>query len=482
MRILIFGGSGVISEYLPRVALEAGMEVYCYCRGRRDELFDERVHIIHGDCFQREELYSKLKDHSFDTVIDFLSFNQAQLEMKLHALTGRVKQYIFISSASVYSTTSDGRRKLEEDDIGNGLWDYSVHKVECENLLKEFCPCNNIRYTIIRPHITYGNQRVPFQINSFKNSFSIIDRMILGKPIAVAGDGNNYCTITHSEDLCRIMVRLFLNANAYDTEFHITSEEAFTWNQVLDIIGKILGIMPRPVYLPVDYVEKNSLLLKGSMVGDKARNMLFDNSKIKQALGEEHLCTLSFETGIARTCNYMLNTERFYEVDLGWNREIDELIKKAERNAGIVPIDQKTDIEIKINAGIYRYNYLRLEQKYNELDLSFRLLSSLTAGDKALQVIEAYFADKGIQRIAIYGLGDYGGRFYHIIKASSKVSVECLIDRKVKLFDGWQVRDPKDKLPEVDAVIVTPVHGFDEIKAQLSDQYDYNIIALEDII
>ena len=41
---------------------------------------------------------------------------------------------------------------------------------------------------------------------------------------------------------------------------------------------------------------------------------------------------------------------------------------------------------------------------------------------------------------------------------------------------------PEDFLEEVDVIVVTAIHYFDEIESMLGEKVDYPIISLEDII
>jgi len=486
MKILIIGGSGVISEYLTAIASQNNMDVYCYCRGNRKELIPDNVNIIYGDCFVKEEMNAKLKKYYFDVVIDFLSFDRNQLNIKLEALKGNVEQYIFISSAVIYTESSDLIRKNEISDKDNRIWEYSIGKIECEEFLEEFCYKHGIHYTIARPYITYGNQRMPFQINSFKNSFSIINRIMLGKEIVIAGDGNNQCTITHAEDLCRALMGLFLNSAAYDNDFNITSDENFTWNQVLDLIGKEVGIMPVPIYLPVDFVEENSMLLKGSITGDKARNQLFDNSKLKSVLDDKNLFRIKFEDGLRDTYNHMKNRSEFYTADSLWDREMDQLIEKylEELESPISNKYKKEKTEKTENSDleIYRHNYLPLESKYYDLVQNFNWLDKLTSLDNSLGIFEDYFQSRNIKHIAIYGIGNFGKKFYKIIKGSSKIAVKYIIDINIKEYEDVKICNLNDALDTVDIVVVTPITHFNEIKTQLSKKCGYKIISVEEIL
>lgn len=483
MKILIFGGSGVISEYLTVQASHKYMNVYCYCRGNRKDLLPNDINIIYGDCFDKIDLDRNLKDQTFDVVIDFLSFNKGQLSDKLNSLKGKIKQYIFISSAVVYSVNGDFEKKDEGTDKNNFLWDYSKEKIECELLLQEYCIENNIKYTIVRPYITYGNQRIPFQINSFQNSFSLINRIILGKPIVIAGDGNNYCTLTHSEDFCKALLELFLNPLAYNNDFNIMSDETFTWNQVLDIIGETVGIRPNQIYLPVDFIENNSRLLRGSMVGDKARNMLFDNSKIKKILKNDNAFHIKFKDGIKNTVHYMMNTQRLLQTDSIWDMEMDHLIDNFIEKEKILDLNPyKTESTFNFNIDIYRSNYLTLEKKYYDMEKNYNWICKLALLNDKLTILESYFESNCINDIAIYGMGYLGKIFYELLRKSKQINIKYIIDMNVKEHDKLNIYKVGDNLEAVDAIIVTPITKFNVIQINLLKHYSYKIISLEEIL
>ena len=44
------------------------------------------------------------------------------------------------------------------------------------------------------------------------------------------------------------------------------------------------------------------------------------------------------------------------------------------------------------------------------------------------------------------------------------------------------VLTPDDDLPEVDLIVVTPVHYFDEIEEMLADKVDCPVISIEDVV
>ena len=96
--------------------------------------------------------------------------------------------------------------------------------------------------------------------------------------------------------------------------------------------------------------------------------------------------------------------------------------------------------------------------------------------------ISNFFSDRGIYTIAIYGVHYLGQRLRDELD-ESKVKVKYAIDKKTEVED-WQIPifHPDENLPEVDAIIITPVFDFLEIKQKLSVKMECPIISIEALL
>lgn len=93
-----------------------------------------------------------------------------------------------------------------------------------------------------------------------------------------------------------------------------------------------------------------------------------------------------------------------------------------------------------------------------------------------------YFEQKGIKNIAIYGLGYAGETLIEELK-ETETCVKYGIDKNASSIHlGVEVYSLDEKLPEVDAVVVTPVYYFDQIEEDLCSKFECPIISLEDIL
>jgi nucleoside-diphosphate-sugar epimerase len=103
----------------------------------------------------------------------------------------------------------------------------------------------------------------------FNEGDSVCHRILERKPLIVAGDGTTIWTLTRCADFAVPFVKLFGVREALGEDFHITSDYAYTWNDIYETIAEGLGakagisFMCRPTPL-VRYHQ-----WEGPLMGDK---------------------------------------------------------------------------------------------------------------------------------------------------------------------------------------------------------------------
>lgn len=329
MKVLIIGGTGIISSEVCYRALDCGIEVYILNRGRNKHMLDKRAKLIVADVVQNsvEELREKLGDNYFDVVVDFLVLESNRLKKHLEFLKDRCKQYVFISSATAYSKSREDEIITENTPIGNPKWEYAYNKYICENYLKEHINEYNMVYTVVRPYVTYGRTRIPFAVIPGGANWTLANRIENGKPVVLWDDGRAVCTLTHTKDFAVGMVGLWGNEKAYGEAFHITSDFTQSWKEVAEKIILAVGTKAPIVSMPSEYIAEKLSEYKGVLFGDKGTNMVFDNSKIKDVV-PEFKSTIKFEDGIKDTIAYFRSEPQIRNIAYGWDARMDWLVAK----------------------------------------------------------------------------------------------------------------------------------------------------------
>ncbi len=96
--------------------------------------------------------------------------------------------------------------------------------------------------------------------------------------------------------------------------------------------------------------------------------------------------------------------------------------------------------------------------------------------------IENYFKIRGYRRIAVYGLGYVGETLIEALKGT-EIEVSYGIDKKIhKDILNINVLSVEDSLKEIDAVVVTAITFYEDIKFELCSKIDCPILSLEDIL
>jgi nucleoside-diphosphate-sugar epimerase len=299
MKVLFIGGTGNISTACSELAVARGLEVTLLNRSLRSPVPGART--LAADIADPAAAARAIGSSSWDAVVDFIAFNPADIESRLALLRGRTGQYVFISSASAYQKPLARSPITESTPLSNPFWDYSRNKIACEERLLRAHRDEGFPVTIIRPSLTYGNSVVPLPVNSWLKGYTAVDRMRRGLPLIIPGDGLTLWTITHNSDFAKGLVGLLGNAEALDEAFHITSDEALTWDQFYALTAEAAGVSsPRFVHIASDFITACLPSMVGTLTGDKSNCALFDNSKIRRFVPEFE-ATTRYREGIART-------------------------------------------------------------------------------------------------------------------------------------------------------------------------------------
>lgn len=300
MKILFLGGTGIISTACSQLAVARGHDVALLNRSKRSAIAGARTLV--ADIADPAEVRIALGSERWDAVVDFLAFDVAAIEQRLALFRGRTRQYVFISSASAYQKPLAHSPITESTPLANPFWDYSRHKIACEDRLMRALREENFPVTIIRPSLTYGDIVVPLAINSWaEKSFTAVARLRAGRPLIIPGDGLTLWTITHASDFAKGLVGLLGRDDTLGHAFHITSDEALTWNQIYSLTAEAAGVTaPNFVHIATDFICACDPGMTGTLLGDKSNCALFDNTKIRRFV-PDFTCTTRYREGIART-------------------------------------------------------------------------------------------------------------------------------------------------------------------------------------
>ena len=330
MNALLIGGTGTISMAITRLLAEKGWEVHLLNRGNRKAEVPQGVHWIQADISDEQAVAQILQGRHFDCVCEFIGFLPEQVERDIRLFEGKTSQYLYISSASAYHKPATDYRITEGTTLANPYWEYSRNKIACEEVLMKAYREHQFPVTIIRPSHTYDNRNVPLGVHGDKGSYQVIKRMLQGKPVIIHGDGTSLWTMTHNTDFAKGYVGLMGNPHAIGEAFQITNDENLTWNQIYAAIARVLGVELKAFHVSSEFLAATGKYdLLGSLIGDKANSVVFDNSKLKRAV-PDFVPTVRFEQGIRDTIENIMAHPELQKEDPEFDEWCDKVIEVVE--------------------------------------------------------------------------------------------------------------------------------------------------------
>ena len=121
-------------------------------------------------------------------------------------------------------------------------------------------------------------------------------------------------------------------------------------------------------------------------------------------------------------------------------------------------------------------NVVKFRSYYNTLDKWMKL-------KERGESVETYFEDNQLKNIGIYGMGIMSKHLMEDLKTSDGVKIIYGIDRMANVMDGeFPIYSIDEKLPKADAIVVTIISEFDQIREVLEKKTDCMIISLKDVV
>ncbi len=334
MKALFIGGTGTISAAIVRrLAKDPLWEVWLLNRGNRKSAVPARVNEIICDISNEADAAAKLEGMEFDVVCEFIGFTLDQVERDYRLFKGKTKQYIYISSASAYNKPAASYVITEGTTLANPHWEYSRNKILSEEFLMDKYRKEGFPVTIVRPSHTYDERNLPLGVHGNKGGYQVIKRMLEGKPVIMHGDGSSLWTVTFNEDCATGFTGLMANRHAIGEAFQITGDEVLTWNQIYATIADALNVEFKPYYVASEFLSevgaKYGYDFEGSLLGDKAVSVVFDNSKLKRAV-PDMTTAVRFEHGARIAIDYILSHPECQIEDPEFDSWCDRVIDSLE--------------------------------------------------------------------------------------------------------------------------------------------------------
>ncbi len=309
MRILVIGGTGLISSAFARECEDRGDDLTLITRGLHSSGGSPAsAKLIHADATDADALRSalqgaRLRRERWDAVVQFVAFTPAHVADDVVTFAPLTDRYVLIATSAAYATVEHFQMLTEATALENTEWEYAREKIECEEVLRTQAPPAGLGFTIIRPAHTYGDSKIPAFTGNSRHPWTIIDRMRRGADILVPGDGTSLWTVTHASDVASGIRGLVGTDASLGLAVHITSDTALSWTGLYRALAHAAGLSDaqfesQVVHVPADAFIAAAPSQAGSIRGDKMHCAIY-NTSLLRSLVPEWAAETPFAVGIA---------------------------------------------------------------------------------------------------------------------------------------------------------------------------------------
>jgi nucleoside-diphosphate-sugar epimerase len=301
MRVLVIGGTGLISTGIVKALLARGHEVSVFNRGQRPSRLPEGVTYLHGDRKDYPAFEAAMQQVEVDAVIDMIAFVPEDTQSAIRAFRGRVRHFIHCSTVCTYGVTLT-RLPADEEEPLRPISGYGRNKVACDQALLEAHRGDGFPATIFKPSHTYGPGGA--LIRQLGGDKYFIDRLRKGKPIIVAGDGTTLWQSLYCDDAGVGFAAAVGNEKTIGQVYNIVGREVVTWDEYHRRLAAAIGCEARIVHVPSDLLV--------AVAPDRYRGLdeifrhhgVYSAAKLRDHV-PEFKTTVSWEEGVRRNVEWM---------------------------------------------------------------------------------------------------------------------------------------------------------------------------------
>lgn len=303
MKVLIIGGTGLISTGIAKALQTRGAAITVFNRGRTDDRLGSDVRHLAGDRNDFAAFEAAVASAgSWDVVIDMICFRPDQAESVVRAFAGRCGHFIFCSTVCTYGNTQAIIPTLEttpQVPVSN----YGRDKVACEQIFLRAHAEGKMPVTILRPSHTYGPGGNVINNVGWEPTF--VDRLRRGRPIVVSGDGHGLWQSAYSEDVGVGFAYAAGRPACFGEAYNIVGDEVVTWDDYTRRTAAAIGAPPpRIVHMPTDLLLAIDRPRYAALEEIFRFHGVYSSAKLQRVV-PEYRSTTPYAEGVRRTVAWM---------------------------------------------------------------------------------------------------------------------------------------------------------------------------------
>ena len=295
--VLIIGGSYFAGRiFVEELVKEEGYRIYVFNRGNRPLRIKEVTELV-GDREKEDDIRNIIPAKDWDVLVDFCAYSPEHISKMITNITGTVKQYIYISTTTVYEKTLDlpvgeDALKLSKPQPKLGPYaDYGLKKWFAEQKLETECRDRRTVYTSLRPAIVYG------EYNYAPRESYFFDLISENKPVVIPEIGLAMFSFIWVVDLAGIIIACVGNEKVFNQAFNVSAEELISYPRLVEVLKELSGKEIQTMQLGVDEINRKRIPLPFPLDD----HLIYSGRRIQEVLGFQYT---PFVDGMRKTYNY----------------------------------------------------------------------------------------------------------------------------------------------------------------------------------
>lgn len=262
MNILVIGGTGFISSRVVHMLLGKSHRVTVLHRGQTKSPNSDHpnLEIIIGNRTDPGVLKGIAAHRNFDAIYDFVAYEPQESRAAAETFFGKVGRFIHCSTVSVYMVSDAVRCPISEDQDDRPVMEnpqespfgmeYGLKKRQCETVLLRSHDDEGFPVSMLRPTFVCGPQ------DATKRDFFWIERILDGQPLLVPGSGDLAFQQVYADDVAQAFVSLLDKEASAGEAYNVASDEIYSLNEYLQLVGELLGIDPELVHVDQEIFDQ----------------------------------------------------------------------------------------------------------------------------------------------------------------------------------------------------------------------------------
>jgi nucleoside-diphosphate-sugar epimerase len=306
-KYLVTGGAGFIGCNLARFILGKGHQVVVldnFATGKHENLADiaDRIELVEGDIrdrsrvdravagcaavFHEAALGSVPRSVADPATSHDVNVNGTVTVLEAARAAG-VKRVIFAASSSAYGDQPASPK--HEGMVPSPISPYAAGKIACEAYMRAYAAVYGMETLCLRYFNVFGPHQDPAGAYAAVIP-AFVSRLLAGTPPEVFGDGEQSRDFCYIENVCRAnwLAAAAPAAVCTGAAVNIACHHATTLNQILSLLGELLGTKVKAVY-------------QAERAGD-VKHSLADVSLAKRLIGYEP--AVFFEEGLRQAIDW----------------------------------------------------------------------------------------------------------------------------------------------------------------------------------